>query len=77
MQVLLQVLALIPALITLIKEIEKVIPASGQGEAKLTAVRQILEAGYEGISAIWPVIEKVVAVLVGLFNSAGVFAKSE
>jgi len=77
MQVFLQIVQLIPALIQLIKEIEAVIPTSGQGEAKLTAVRQILEAAYEGISELWPVIEKVVAILVGLFNSAGVFGKSE
>ena len=76
MQVFLRIVQLIPALIALIKEIEAVIPQSGLGDAKLTAVRQILEAAYEGVSELWPVVEKVVAVLVGLFNSAGVF-KSE
>lgn len=77
MQVFLQIVQLIPALIALIREIEKVIPQSGQGAAKLTAIRQIIEAAYGGLSEIWPVIEKVVAVLVGLFNSTGVFGKSE
>ena len=77
MQVFLQIVQLIPALIALIKEIEKVIPASGQGSAKLMAIRQIVEAAYGGLTEIWPVIEKVVAALVGLFNSTGIFGKSE
>lgn len=76
MQVFLQIVQLIPALIALVKEIEKVIPQGGHGQAKLAAVRQIIEAAYGGLSEIWPVIEKVVTVLVGLFNSTGVFQKS-
>ena len=75
MQVFLQIVALIPALIQLIKEIEAVFPQSGQGAAKLTAIRQIIEATYSGLAEIWPVLEKVVAALVGLFNSTGVFGK--
>lgn len=77
MQIFLQIVQLIPALITLIKEIEKVIPAAGQGAAKLAAVRQIVEAAYSGFAEIWPVLEKVVAALVGLFNATGAFGKSE
>jgi len=77
MDTFLKIVALIPALIALIKEIEKVIPTSGAGSAKLEAVKKILEAAYDGISGIWPVIEKVVAALVGLFNSTGVFAEKK
>jgi hypothetical protein len=74
MDTFMKIIALIPALIALIKEIEKVIPTSGQGAEKLEAVKKILEAAYDGISGIWPVIEKVVAALVGLFNKTGVFS---
>ena len=73
MQVFLTIVKLIPALIALVKEIEAAIPEGGQGAAKLTAVRQIVEAAYDNFNEIWPIAEKVVSALVGLFNSAGVF----
>ncbi len=47
--------------------------AAGLGAEKLAAVRKIIEATFEGASEIWPTIEKVISVLVGLFNSTGVF----
>ncbi len=77
MKVLLLVVQLVPALIQLIKAIEEALPKSGQGAEKLTAARQIIEAAYEGANEIWPTIEKVISVIVGMFNSTGVFTKSE
>jgi len=76
MQVFLTIVKLIPALIALVKEIEEAIPEPGQGAEKLSAFRKIFEAAYSGFEEIWPVIERVVSVLVELFNSTGMFKKS-
>ena len=69
-------LQLLPAIITAIRAIEEAIPGKGQGEAKLAAIREILEAASGQVSVMWPLIEKAIAVLVGLFNKTGVFAKA-
>ena len=69
------ILQLIPALIAAIKAIEEAIPGSGQGEQKLAAVRGILEAVDASATKLWPQISSVIGVLVGLFNSTGVFKK--
>jgi len=75
MKIFLQVVALIPTVIALIKEIEAVIPQSGQGAAKLAAVREIMAASYDCFTEVWPSLEKVIAALINLFNSTGVFVK--
>ncbi len=75
MQNILIVFQLIPAIIQALKAIEEAIPGSGQGEAKLAAVRQMLEAVDGGVAKLWPQISGVVASLVTLFNSTGVFGK--
>ena len=69
------ILQLIPALITALKAIEEAIPGSGKGEQKLSAIRGILEAVDGTVANLWPQISSVVSVLVGLFNSTGVFKK--
>ena len=69
------VLQLIPAIIAAIKAIEDAIPGKGQGEAKLAAIREILTAVSTQFEVMWPMIEKAISVMVGLFNKTGVFAK--
>ena len=69
-------LQLLPAIITAIKAIEDAIPGKSQGEMKLAAIREILEAVSGQVTALWPYIEKAISVLVGLFNATGVFQKS-
>lgn len=69
------ILQLLPSIITAIKAIEEAIPGQGKGELKLAAIREILESASGQVSMIWPLIEKAIGVLVGLFNKAGVFAK--
>lgn len=76
MKTFLLIVQLIPTLITLIKEIETVIPQGGQGQAKLSAVRGIMEATYDGFTEIWPAAEKVISTLINLFNTTGVFKKA-
>lgn len=70
------ILQLIPALIAAIKAIEEAIPGTGQGEQKLAAVRAMLEVIDGSVSKLWPQISGVIGVLVGLFNSTGVFKKA-
>lgn len=69
------ILNLLPAIITAIKAIEEAIPGQGQGEQKLAAIREILEAVSSQAGALWPQIQAVIAVLVGLFNRTGIFSK--
>ena len=69
------ILQLLPSIITAIKAIEDAIPGKGQGEAKLAAIREILESVSGQVSCLWPFIEKAISVLVGLFNKTGTFTK--
>ena len=67
-------LQLLPAIITAIKAIEEAIPGKGQGEAKLAAIREILESVSGQVATLWPFIEKAISVLVALFNRTGTFS---
>jgi len=76
------IIALLPMVIEAIKAVEEAIPGQGKGEAKLAAIRAILEGAYAAaqdigltFSELWPALEKTIAGLVGAFNSAGVFRK--
>ena len=75
MEKLLQVLRILPAIITAIKAIEEAIPGNSFGEQKLAAIRAILETTDSSISNIWPVLENVIGILVKTFNSVGIFKK--
>ena len=68
-------LQLLPSIITAIRAIEEAIPGKGLGDMKLAAIREILEAASGQVAMFWPLIEKAIAVMVGLFNKTGVFAK--
>lgn len=68
-------LQLIPSIIAAIKALEEAIPGKGQGEAKLAAIREILESVSGQVATLWPFIEKAISVLVALFNATGVFTK--
>lgn len=69
------ILQLIPVLIDIMKKIEETIGASNQGVEKLEAVRKILAEIYPHLMDSWSVIEKIIAVLVNLFNMTGTFKK--
>lgn len=77
MKVFLIIVQIIPALIALAKAIEEALPQSGIGAEKLAAFRKIFEAAFEGAKEIWPVVEKVIAIIIELFNATGVFKKTE
>jgi len=63
MKTALAILQLIPAIIALIPSLNSFIPQGGQGAVKLELLKTILTETYDGISAIWPVIEKIVTAL--------------
>ncbi len=72
----LMILQMIPAIIGAIKSIEEFLPATGIGKEKIAVIRASLESTYDGVSEVWPAVEKVVGMLVTLANSTGVFKKS-
>lgn len=73
MKLFLLIVAMLPALVDLLKALEMALPKSGMGSEKLATARKIIEATFDGAKEIWPTIEKVIGVLVGLFNTAGIF----
>ena len=77
MKTLLLILSIVPALIDTLKAVETAIHGTGHGEQKLALVRGIMAISYEGLSEIWPTLEKVIGKIVDVFNSLGVFEKNE
>ena len=75
MDKILEVFKLIPVIIELIKAIEQAIPGESKGEAKLVAVREILEIMDVGTKNLWPQISLIISALVKTFNTTGVFSK--
>ena len=69
------VLKLLPAIIEAVKAVENLVSDTGQGAAKLQAIREILEAVSSQSAMLWPEIQKVIAIIVGLANKTGVFPK--
>jgi hypothetical protein len=69
------ILKLLPVLIEAIKVIESAVPGQGKGEAKLAALRGILELADVQVNTLWPQIAGVTGVLVKLLNSTGWGAK--
>jgi hypothetical protein len=70
------ILNLVPAIITAMKALEEAIPVPGQGDQKSAAIRAILEATNDKIDVYWPLIQKTINVLAGLFNKTGIWQKA-
>jgi hypothetical protein len=68
-------LALLPALIEAIKCVEAAIPGQGKGEQKLAVIRGVLETVAGESNEMLPLIEKLVAKIVDIFNFTGAFKK--
>jgi hypothetical protein len=68
---------LLPAIIFGLKALEQAIPGSGHGEAKLIAMREMLEKVSVQAAAMWPIIEPMITILVRLFNKTGTFQKDQ
>lgn len=76
MQRLLIILQLVPVLISAIRGVEELIPEGGKGKEKLALIEQIMTVSYEGISDIWPTLQRVIAAIVSTANSVGLFNKA-
>lgn len=70
-----EIMKLVPALIAAIKAIEEAIPETGVGSEKLKAIHDMLAAISLNVDQYWGAIEKVIGVIVTLFNKTGVFPK--
>lgn len=68
-------LQMILTVLEIVKMVEKMIPEGGQGAAKLTTVRQMVEEAVGDISAIWPQLEGIIGLFIKLANLAGTFKK--
>lgn len=82
LQILKLILTILPLVIETMKAIEAAIPGQGQGEAKLAAVRGILEGAYKGATdvstsfeEVWPYLSNTISTMTTLFNKTGVFKK--
>ena len=71
-----QYIQIVLAVIEIVKLAEKLIPESGQGTAKITLVRSMVEQAIGDVSAIWPHLEGLIAAFVKIANLAGTFKKS-
>lgn len=70
------VLTLFPLLLETIFALEKYIPKDKVGDIKLDVVKQVLILTNAAFADLWPIFEKIVAVVVKAFNTTGVFTKN-
>lgn len=74
---------LLRALIVLIRQLEEAIPESGQGGAKMAALRAALDGCWDVFQALgplaemWPRIERAGSAIVTAFNQSGLFARAQ
>lgn len=71
----LMLLQLVPVLMDIMRKLEEIMPESHKGALKLEMLRTILAETYPAAMEMWGAIEKIVAVLVTLFNTHGLFKK--
>lgn len=78
------ILSLFPLIINAVKTIEVVLPQSGKGAEKLALLQEMLSKSYEvsnqaygTFEQVWPTIKGTIEGVVKLFNSVGIFKKSE
>lgn len=69
------ILETVKSIIVMVKAVEAALPESGKGPEKLAAVKLMLSEAIEDIEAKWPQIEKIVNILVWIYNQRGVFKK--
>ena len=71
------ILSLLPTIIQVIKQLEALFPESGQGQLKLQLVIKSLEQISGFSKDLIPTIEKVISTVVSIFNSFGLFTKTD
>lgn len=68
------VVGLIPTLIALVTAIEAAFPAGGNGALKLAFVKNALSEIDAGAGQYWPMVSKIVSLIVAMENVTGQFA---
>jgi len=61
---------LISAIVAIIPALDKLIPQSGQGAAKLELAKTILSEAGEAVTNMWPFIEKLISAFCAAKNAA-------
>jgi hypothetical protein len=76
------IISLLPLLVEAIKNLEAAMPGSGNGIAKLDALKAIVQTAYSGATdaigtfeQVWPKISDVASGIVSSFNKSGIFVK--
>ncbi|MEN6534624.1 MAG: hypothetical protein ABFD89_13230 [Bryobacteraceae bacterium] len=75
MKTFIQIVQMLPAIITAVKELESFVPVSGAGKAKLDFIVGVISDTVSDASSVIEPITKVVARLVALANATGIFRK--
>jgi len=73
MKIFLQIIALLPGIISAIAQVEQFVPVGGAGKAKLDFVLGIIQDTVGDVTGLIEPITKVVARLVSLANATGSF----
>jgi hypothetical protein len=71
------ILNLVPAIIAAMKALEEAVPGKDLGGEKSAAIKAILEATNSQIAVYWPMIQKGIDILAGMFNKTGTFQKGQ
>lgn len=71
------VLSLLPVVIQAVKSLEDLFPESGKGAMKFELIVDVLKETHEVSNEVLPLVEKIINVVVDVFNRFGVFTKSE
>ncbi len=76
MKTLIQIVQMLPSLISAVKAAEEFVPQPGQGKSKLDFVLGVISDTVGEIGDLIPAVTKIVARIVGLANATGVFRKA-
>jgi len=66
-----QIIQLLPVILSAVRAIEDALPLPDKGKAKLALVLEALTAANESLTAFLPQLEKVVAAVVRFYNATG------
>ena len=71
---------LFPVIVELVKTVEAAVPIGGQGAAKLSMFKAMLQSAYGhftdttvAFDALWPMLQPIIGSLVSMYNSSGLF----
>jgi len=70
------ILNLLPLVIQVVQQLEALFPEGGQGKMKFELVVKSIQSVYDISDKTLPIIEKMINVVVEVFNQFGVFKKA-